>query len=124
MSDAVDVPLKALVETLFSLHESVMSLYNDACPGLAGRAYKAPLEDRRTLFWRLADRDQSLIYAESAREVAASLSYSDSGAFADTVVPGSVWRPDKQGFVLMLINTGLGDPNTVVFLSTSTEVLL
>lgn len=101
-----------------------MDLYDDACPGLAGRAYKAPLDDRRTLFWRLADRDLSLVYAESARDLSTPLFTSDSKAFVDTVVPGSVWRPDKEGFVLALINTGLGDPNTVVFLSASKEVFL
>jgi hypothetical protein len=109
---------KSDIDDFLKLREQILEAFEDACPNLNGRSWKMSVEDRRDMYWRLADKNESLVYAEDTCDVVGEI---DEGTFVDTILFGAIWRPENEDFVVMLVNTGLGDPDVVVFLSSMME---
>lgn len=110
---------RADIDSFLGLREKILEAFEDACPRLNGRSWKMHVDDRRDMYWRLTPTGDELIYAEDAGDVTSG--EMEEQTFVDVVVLGAVWRPEDSDFVVMLANTGLGDPDVVVFLSAQAE---
>lgn len=112
------------IEAFLRLRFELLSQFEEACPNVNGTAETKGMEDRRDMYWRLADSDQSLIYGEETRDVMVNNDGTfepNDNTFVDNVLRKAIWRPAKENIVMVLVNTGLGDPDVIVFLSPANE---
>lgn len=112
------------VEAFLRLRFELLNQFEEACPNVNGTSEKKGMEDRRDMYWRLADSDQSLVYAEDAKDVMERADGTfDPGesTFVDNVLRKAIWRPKGENVVMVLVNTCIGDPDTIVFLSPMNE---
>lgn len=112
------------VEAFLRLRFELLNQFEEACPHVNGTSEKKAMEDRRDMYWRLADDDQSLIYGEEAQDVMVRADGTfDMGesTFVDNVLRKAIWRPEGENVVMVLVNTCIGDPDVIVFLSPMNE---
>lgn len=106
------------VNKLFELRHGLWREFEAACPGVRGFSWKVPLDDRRIMYWRLADEGKSLVY--SNRKVAVTDGEFLDDTFVDTVK--AVWRPGREEFVMAFVTTEIGDGDCLAVLWTDLEV--
>lgn len=110
--------MTGMVHVMLDHREKLLEAFEEVCPKLEGRTLKAAFDDRRDMYWRLADGEVCLVYSEEEANVT-SAEPSDEYTFVDEVI--CYWRPEGESFVLAFVNTAIGDPDVVAFLSTSLE---
>lgn len=108
------IGLSRQVGTMLDLRELVLAAFADACPGLQWKIWNICLDDRRELFWRLADNDESLVYGESRGDVA------DIGENTFVENARCVWRPPGEDFVAVLVQSDV-DGQVVAFMAAKME---
>lgn len=106
--------LEHAVRTLLESQQQLLEAYEDACPKLNGRACKMPIEDRRDMFWRLADNDESLVFADDAQLIMRG-ELDNEEVFVECA--RHVWRHEGGNFVMMVS----GDEDTIVILDAAKE---
>jgi len=106
--------LSKQVADMLDLRELILAAFADACPDTSMHIWNIAIDDRRELFWRLADDDESLIYGESRSDVA------DIGENTFVEDARRVWRPEGEDFVVVLVRSDI-DGNVVAVMAANME---
>ena len=115
-----DETMTSKMVALLDNREDLWRAFEAGC-SVQGASWRLPIQDRRTMYWRLADDDRLLVYGDGEEDVTSPVPLERT--FIDAVSIGGVWRPEGEEFVMILVNTYLFGRSTdvIAILWTSNE---